>query len=200
MHWVHLVSLLVLVWTGFFIRKPFYNGSMVLNQMLHYLFMWVFVLTAVVRVYWAFFGGGSAAPGSTRKIKDYRWFWMEKANKGTTLELFRYYLFLRPTHPRVSKYNAAQKVSFFFWLLLMALVTLTGLCLWAPTQSTFLSLTYLLGGLAAVRSIHYLIMWLFISTVMVHIYLVFVEVLPEVPLMLWWKTVSGSPKTGRKNS
>jgi len=32
-----------------------------------------------------------------------------------------------------------------------------------------------LGGLAAVRGIHYVVMWLFFAIILVHIYLVFVE-------------------------
>lgn len=184
MHWVHLVALAVLIWTGFFIRRPFYAGSMQLNRSLHLIFMWVLIFTAVVRVYYAFVGF-SAAPGMRRRIRDYRHFGRQEENRGKFFEQIKYYLFLRRTSPRHGKYNTLQKGTYVFWLLLIAIQAITGLAIWTTTQRAFAPLTYALGGPAAIRTYHYWIMWIFIVTVAVHIYLSAVEAWRELPLMFF---------------
>ncbi len=184
-HWVHLVAVGVLIWTGFFISLPFYSGSMANNRTFHLIFAWVLLSTATVRLYWAFVGF-SAPPGSQQEIPDYKFFAPQAENRGKLLPTLQYYLFLRRTHPKTAKYNPLQKGTYIFWGSLIVAQTITGFELWTPTASFFSPLTYALGGPDNVRIIHYLIMWLFIVTVALHIYLVFVEVIREVPLMFWW--------------
>lgn len=184
-HWVHLIAIGVLIWTGFFISLPFYSGSMANNRTFHLIFAWVLLSTATVRLYWAFVGF-SAPPGSQQEIPDYKFFAPQAENRGKLLPTLQYYLFLRRTHPKTAKYNPLQKGTYIFWGSLIMVQAITGFELWTPTASFFSPLTYALGGPDNVRIIHYLIMWLFIVTVALHIYLVFVEVIREVPLMFWW--------------
>ncbi|MCL6471188.1 MAG: Ni/Fe-hydrogenase, b-type cytochrome subunit [Firmicutes bacterium] len=195
-HWVHLVSIAVLVWTGFFIHNPFYSGSMQIDRTLHFIFMFLFIFSAVVRLYWSFVGF-SAPPGSRHMRRDYTFFAPEEQNKGSLVPLLRYYFFLQSTPPKTSKYNPLQKAVFALWGVLIALQAITGFELWTPTSSFFLPLTYALGGPVNVRIIHYLIMWIFISTVTLHIYLVLTEEIREVPLMFWRQETASKPERER---
>jgi len=145
--------------------------------------MFVVILVAIVRVYWAFFGAGSAGAGSRIKVRDSTHFGPESQNKGQGIETVKYYLFLRRTHPRTAKYNTLQKGTYVFWLILIALQAVTGFSLWVVTAAFFSALTYAVGGPVVMREIHYLIMWLFIVTAAVHIYLSAAEAPWQLPLM-----------------
>jgi Ni/Fe-hydrogenase 1 B-type cytochrome subunit len=193
MHGVHLVSMVLLAFSGFYIHHPFFAGGMSAMRSMHFVSMFVLVLTAVVRVYWAFLGRGSAEAGSRVLVPDYRHFGPEKANRGQMLETLKYYLFLRSTHPRTAKYNTLQKGTYLLWLLLIAVQAVTGFALWTPTQAAMQPLSYWLGGLAQVRVDHYLIMWLFIVTTMVHVYLSVAEGAAQVPLMFAWRATPPTP-------
>lgn len=194
MHWVHLIAMVVLVFTGFFIHRPFFVAAMSTMRNLHFTFMFVLILTAIVRVYWAFLGGGSAAPGSRAKVRDYRFFGVQKENRGQLFQTLKYYLFLRKTHPPTAKYNPLQKATYMVWLLLIAVQALTGFALWTPTAGALQPLTYALGGVQYVREYHYLIMWLFLITVAIHVYLSLAEAIWQFPLMFWWRQTA--PRTG----
>lgn len=195
MHAVHMISLLLLIFTGFYIRSPFFGGFMGYAEVIHQIAMWTFVFTTVIRVYWSFFGAGSAPPGRRDKIRDFHWFSpIRHKGEGNFRDTLKYYLFLRKTYPSVYKFNPLQKGTYLFWLfILIPLTTLTGLCLWGPTRSFFEPLTYWAGGLAAMRSYHYLLMWAFIITAGIHLYLVVAEVARELPLMFAWKEGKNAP-------
>ena len=194
MHWLHLVSILVLVFTGFYIHWPFFAGAMGIMRNTHFVFMFILVFATIARVYWAFFGAGSATSGDRKKIRDYRFFGPQPENSGQLWQTLKYYLFLRKTHPQSSKYNPLQKLTYMFWLLLIVLQAITGFALWTPTAGFFGPLTYALGGVSQMRVYHYLIMWLFIASTALHIYLSLAEMYLEFPLMFWWKEPPPEPE------
>ncbi len=171
MHWTHLLSIAVLTFTGFYIHWPFFEGAMGVMRNLHFVFAFILIAVLVIRVYWAFLGAGSAPTGSRRKIRDYKFFGPQKENRGTLGGTLKYYLFLQKEAPTVSKYNGLQKATYIFWGLLIVVQAITGFELWTPTASALLPLTYALGGVIVVRMYHYLIMWVFLVTTALHIYL-----------------------------
>lgn len=190
MHWIHLISIVVLTYTGFYIHRPFGPGTMDLMRSLHFLFMFILILNALVRVYWAFMGRGSAAQGSRQRVRDYKHFGYERENRGQFWETVKYYTFIRRTHPVGGKYNTLQKGVYMFWLLLIVLQAITGFAIWTNTAEFFAPLTNALGGLIAMRAIHYIIMWLFIITTLVHIYLSVAEAPWQAPLMFFGRETS----------
>lgn len=171
MHWTHLLSIAVLTFTGFYIHYPFFPGAMGMMRNLHFVFMFLVIFIAIIRMYWAFFGAGSAVTGGDTKIRDYKFFGSQKENKGTLVGTIKYYTFLQKETPAVVKYNGLQKGTYVFWLLLIAVQAITGFALWSQTAGFFLPLTYALGGVIAMRMYHYLGMWLFLITVAIHVYL-----------------------------
>lgn len=192
MHWAYLVSMVVLIFTGFYIHSPFFAGAMGTMRTLHFIFMFALIYVAIIRVYWAFFGAGSANPGERRKIRDYKHFLPERENRGKLVPIISYYLFLRRTHPATAKYNPLQKGTYGLWLLLIVAQALTGFMLWTPTADNMQAFTYALGGPDIVRIIHYLTMWGFIVTTMVHIYLSVAEGIIQLPLMFGWRETKGA--------
>lgn len=187
MHWLHLLSIIALTYTGFYIHRPFGPGTMETMRTIHFIAMFLVILVAIVRVYWAFFGGGSAGAGSRTKVRDSRHFGRSPENRGKSIEIIKYYLFIRKTHPRTAKYNILQKGTYMAWLVLILLQAITGFALWSNTASFFDPLTYAMGGPDVMRMAHYLIMWVFIITTMIHIYLAVAEGVRQVPLMFLGK-------------
>lgn len=190
MHWTHLLSMIALAFTGFFIHYPFFNGAMATIRYVHFIAMYIVLINLVARVYWAFFGAGSSPDKGTRTtVRDYKNFGMQAQNKGQAVETVKYYLFLRKTHPRTAKFNTLQKGTYDFWALLLLLQGYTGFAIYGVTYDWpfFAFGTQLVGGLMTMRMIHYFIMWVFIVTTMIHVYLSAAEDIEAVPLMFFFK-------------
>jgi Ni/Fe-hydrogenase 1 B-type cytochrome subunit len=185
MHWAHLLSFFVLIATGAQIHASTqWFGTIQFARQLHFITMYVFMLTAIVRIYWAFFGRGSAAIGSLRRQRDYHHFAMRGQDWKSLWQWVKYYLFLRKTRPPVEKYNPLQKLTYMVLFPLGILVmALTGFALFTPTASAFGWVAGILGGLNGVRLTHYLTMWVLIVFFMIHLYLVLVEDPKEAAIM-----------------
>jgi Ni/Fe-hydrogenase 1 B-type cytochrome subunit len=170
LHWVHLVSMFILILSGLYIAHPFLPGLMGVMRGAHLIFMWVLIITAIWRLVWAFVGR-TAPLGSRETVRDYKHFGPQRENKGTMGGTIAYYTFMRKDAPRVYKYNGLQKGTYVFWLFLIIAQAITGFAIWGPVQQWFLPLSYLVGGPIYMRTIHYVIMWLFVITTAIHIYL-----------------------------
>jgi len=186
MHWLHLLSFFVLIATGLQIHAHSnWFGTMQFVRQVHFVSMYVFVLTTVVRIYWAFFGAGSAALGGLKRHPDWKYFALSRQDWRSMPEWLKYYFFLRRTRPHTIKYNPLQKLTYVVLfpggILVMAL---TGFALFEPTALAMSWFTGLLGDLNTVRLVHYLVMWVLIAFFMVHLYLVVVEDPKQAPIML----------------
>jgi Ni/Fe-hydrogenase 1 B-type cytochrome subunit len=177
MHWAHLLSFFVLLGTGLAIHAHTNTfGNVGFERQTHFVAMFVFILTTVARIYWAFFGAGSAAAGELTRRPDWRFFGLSGADWKAIPAWLAYYLFIRKTHPSIDKYNPLQKLTYsVVFPLIILVMALTGFCMFQPTTDAMAGLTVLLGGLNGVRLIHYLSMWAMICIFIVHLYLVFVE-------------------------
>lgn len=168
MHQVHLVCMIVLVSTGFFIHKPnfsLFGMSMGLVRNIHFYAAFVILLNSVTRVYWSFFG----------KPRDIRYFLPEKENKGKLFAMMSYYYFLRKTKPKTSKYNGWQKSTYVIWTIAVWTMGLSGAAMLWKTSPIWAGLIRAVGGLNNMHAIHYLIMWFFVFSVLFHVYLVLAE-------------------------
>lgn len=175
MHWVHLVAMVVLIFTGFYIAIPFFSGWMASARWLHFTFAFIILINLVARVYWALFGRSASIKHQKRLDRDWRNFGPQPRNKGTLFPMIRYYLFLKKEHPATGKYNPMQKATYTFWALLLLLQGWTGCILLWPNTPFWASQGAILGNLMTVRLVHYLVMWLFIVTGLIHIYLSLAE-------------------------
>ncbi len=190
-HWTHLLCMLVLGFTGFFIHYPFLRLRMGVLRELHFIAMYLVLIALAARVWCAFAGRSVVHKGSRQRERDYRNFMPQAENRGQLLQTVRYYLFLRRTHPPSGKYNPLQKTAYVAMGALLLVQAYTGFALYGPAQSgpfgPFFALgTTLAGGLMAVRMAHYLVMWAFILMTLVHVYLGVAEDVAQIPLMLLW--------------
>lgn len=189
LHWAHLLAMVLLFISGWYIYSPFFEGGMGIMRYIHFIMMYVVILVLVIRIYWAFFG----MSGDFHDFSIY-----QTENRGKLTSVFLYYLFLRKDHPDTGRHSPLKKATYLTWPILIVLEALTGFALYtgnifgisflyAPKAMGWL--TDLCGGLANVRIIHYLIMWIFIVTVGVHIYLALVEDIKEfAPMFLGRET------------
>jgi len=198
MHWVHLLSFFVLIATGLQIHSQAdWFGTMTFVRQTHFIAMYIFILTTIVRIYWAFFGAGSAPTGSLQRKRDYKFFAMSKNDWKSLPQWIKYYLFLRKTRPYTEKYNPLQKLSYMVLFPLGILVmALTGFALFTPTAELFSWVTNILGDLNVVRLTHYFAMWGLIMIFMIHLYLVFVEDPKEAAIMLLHNVPEGDRVPG----
>ncbi|MDR3037060.1 MAG: cytochrome b/b6 domain-containing protein, partial [Coriobacteriales bacterium] len=192
-HWINLVSMLVLIFTGFYIHFPFFSGFMGVARGAHLFFAFVFVANMLFRVVSAFFIK-SAPAGGTREV-DYDWksFLPQKDNRHQLGAWIKYYLFFKKNHPLGGKYGVPQKLTYIALPALILLIAFTGLCLWAPTSvvGPFAAFNSLVGGVVIIRIIHYLFMFVFILFMLIHIYLANVEGFAPTKMMFAWKEHGG---------
>lgn len=175
LHGLHLLCMVVLSVSGFYIHYPFVPGLMGTMRYLHFVAMYLFVVTLVIRIYLVFVG-------VNRDLPEWR---LGRREWTGLVQTVRYYLFLAPEPAKTGKYNPLQKLTYYFIALLMIFQTLTGFSLYWREHPFFAWLLGLVGGLANMRSIHFVTMWVFFAIVLGHVYMVFTEAYDRFLLMFF---------------
>ena len=174
-HWVRVLALIVLTFTGFYIHWPFLPGGepggfavMAWMRFAHFTAAYIFILGLVVRLYLAFNSTFDA---------DWRDFGIIRNLKNIP-DILLYYLFLKKTHKEYRRYNPLQAFTYLFWIFLILFLTLTGFALYRgkvfgiiPAPDSFLWVRDLLGGESYTRIWHFLAMWVFLITTAIHVYM-----------------------------
>lgn len=175
-HWINLISITALAISGWYIHSPFSTASISMGTMrtIHFLFMWVFTVNVVLRIYWAFFGKG----GDWKSYLAQRWFSGE-VWKAT----IRHYV-LYEHFPKGMKDRLVQNTTYLFVAVLFLVQITTGFLLYYPANESLGSLTAALGGLQMVRQLHLFLMWFFVVFAVIHVYMGVAEEFDKVKLML----------------
>jgi len=172
-HWVRVVSLVVLTFTGFYIHWPFMSGGpesflMAWVRFFHFIAAYALSLGLIVRVYMAFRSTFDA---------DWKDFSVVKNVKNVP-DILAYYLFMKKTHKAIRKYNPLQALFYLFTGLVIIFTALTGGSLYhgnafgfIPCPGSFQWVLSLLGGESNTRIWHILTMWFFIMFALVHVYM-----------------------------
>lgn len=188
-HWINLINFLALGVTGYFIHSPFQGMPMNIIRNVHFIFMYTLIINGLVRFYYSFFG----------KYKDYTSFFLNSEDLKTFWPQTKYYLFLDKKHPDIrNKYNPLQKLAYIAMPIMAVVQIITGALLYLPLK--FPALSSYFGGLAAVRGIHYVVMWLFFAIILAHVYLVFTEAYDQFWLMFFGKSKKKSVPKPFNNS
>jgi len=176
LHFVHMSSMIILGFTGMYLRFPYFSGGRTFMRDTHYVFMTIVIVILVWRVWYAFFSKTNA---------DWREFAIGKKDIQSALGVLAYYGYFSNNKPHVAKYNVLQKLSYNLFLYMMIIQALTGLAL-LKFNIAFVNMTpsqLLIGwnlgaalGSAAlalwvVRMIHYVLNWAFIIMTTIHLYL-----------------------------
>jgi Ni/Fe-hydrogenase 1 B-type cytochrome subunit len=179
LHFVHLFSMIMLGFSGMYLRFPFFQSNRIVMRNIHYVFMIIVIVILVWRVWYAFFSKTNA---------DWREFAIGKKDLQSALGVIKYYGYMSNDKPHVAKYNVMQKMSYNLFLVLMFVQAFTGLFIWRfQIPVTLFNVNSLYGVTAAilggngvwgVRTVHYIINWLFIIMTTVHFYLAATADLP----------------------
>lgn len=174
-HWTIFLSVGVLSVTGYYIGDPFIiargeaYGSYLMGWMrfVHAVAAFVFTLSVLARIYWAFAGNRYARwrefiPVSRERLRG-------------LVEMQAYYLFLRRnTYPSVG-HNPLAGFSYLWLYLFFLLQILTGFALRSagyptgPWRAAF-GWILVMFGTQTVRLVHHLLMWVIIAWIVHHVY------------------------------
>jgi len=181
MHWIHLVCMLLLAFSGMFIRFPWAYGMRTPMRWVHYIAMTIVGLNYFWRLWYAFFS----------KNRDRKKFAIGKRDLQSALGVLKYYGYFSNDKPHVAEYNVMQKASYLLFAVLMLAQGFTGLSLLTQPLIFGLSpreilvgwwLGPIVGGVAMagawMRVVHYMINWMFIIMTTIHFYLAVNEDLP----------------------
>ena len=151
MHWGIVVSMLMMLLTGLYIHDPEWMpifSSLGVVWPLHYIFGIMLVSLVFIRIVYA---------GTSGDIEDLI---MKPKHIKDLGPVLKYYLFLQKEEPQQGKYNAGQRMTYSaVWIPLLLLQVITGIAL------------YIIIGAVALRAIHYIVTWIIVATIVMHIYL-----------------------------
>ena len=192
-HWVNLVSMVILIVTGFAIHFPYWPEFMGIARGLHIAFGFVLFINCLLRVVLAFIVKSAPTAGTREVVPDYKTWLPQADNLHQGPQWIKYYLFLKKDHPLGAKLGVPQKISYLFIPVLIIVMFYTGMCLWVPTMNLpfFAAGTNLVGGLMSMRIIHYFMMFVFIAFTLLHAYLANIEGLAPSMLMFFGKEHGG---------
>lgn len=180
-HWGMVISIFILIATGFYIAGPFtvYQGETVKKffmgdvRFVHILFGVFLSFIFIWRVYLAFFSKFHA---------DWKDFFAFKDWPNTVKQVKFYALVSKEPAEHKYLYGPMQSLAYGGLMVLMLFIVLTGVILMgAGYHAGLTALIYklvkpfenLMGGLAMVRWIHHILTWCFILFIVVHIYMAF---------------------------
>jgi Ni/Fe-hydrogenase 1 B-type cytochrome subunit len=175
-HWVNVITIGILVVTGFYIASPFITTSgpatdqylMGTVRFIHFVAAFVFTISVLFRVYWAFVGNTYA---NWRQIVP-----TKRARRRGIRRMLGFYLFLRREAPAVVGHNPLAGSAYLVVFILFILQIITGFALYAlPLEhgafwATAFGWVIVVFGEQPVRLVHDIIMWLILAFVIHHVY------------------------------
>ena len=182
-HWINALSIFVLAVTGFIIADPpaimsqaeasdlYWFGTV---RAIHFITAYVFLLSTIVRIYWAFKGNYYANWRAFIPTSKKAWQNIKHVLKVDVL--------LRNEEKEVLKnisvgHNYVASLSYLALFILIFIQIFTGFGLYAATSGWWLPKLFawvpeFLGGDMPTRQIHHAATWLFILFTLIHVYLV----------------------------
>lgn len=180
-HWLRVVAIIALTVSGFYIASPFItpasggeptNFMNALFRSWHIIFGFLLIAVTIGKFYLFIFDKQSQVERKS--------FW-DFINPKTWIQQIGYYL-LVSKHPHTKGvYNPLQFLAYAGIYISLVMISLTGLILYVNVYHDGMGgLLYdvmrnfeaILGGLAWVRQLHHIFMWIFIIFLPIHVYLV----------------------------
>ena len=191
-HWINLVCMFLLIFTGFYIHYPFFPFAMGICRGVHVFCGIVVTLNCILRVILAFFIKTAPTGGTRSVVRDYKTWLPQKNNRHMLGEWVKYYLFLQKDHPLGAKLGVPQKISYLVIPVCILVMAWTGFALWIPTSGWGISQLILNAwGLMNVRLVHYFVMFVIIIIMCFHIYLANIEGVAPSMLIMFHKEHGG---------
>ncbi|MEP6834135.1 MAG: cytochrome b/b6 domain-containing protein [Gemmatimonas sp.] len=125
----------------------------------HFAMMWLLVANGIVYIGFLFLHG------EWRTLRPVR------GDIRDAIEMAKFYLYIRPSHPHQGKHNALQKSAYLAMILCGIMAVTSGIAIWKPVSLGWL--TNLMGGYALARWWHFLAMLILALLTLVHVIMVF---------------------------
>jgi Ni/Fe-hydrogenase 1 B-type cytochrome subunit len=188
-HWINLICMIMLAFSGFYIHYPFFDGFMGVARGMHFVAMYVILINLTFRIIAAFFVKTATQLGSREVETDIKNWLPQKENRHQFLQTVKYYLFLRKEGVISAKYGSLQKIAYLATVPLTYLMAYTGFAIYGPTMNwgLFSGGVDMVGGPMNMRIIHYFMMWVFIVFTMIHAYLANVYNFAPSKIIFAWK-------------
>jgi Ni/Fe-hydrogenase 1 B-type cytochrome subunit len=179
-HWINLLCMIGLAFTGFYIHYPFFAGFMSGARSLHFVLMFVLLINLASRIILAFWVKDANQLGTRKVDIDLKNWLPQPENKHQFWETVKYYTFFRNTRVISAKYGALQKMAYLATPLLILFMAYTGFAIYTPAHSWaiwpfFAAGVGFFGGDMGIRLAHYFGMWAIILFTMVHAYLAAID-------------------------
>ncbi|MDB5797431.1 MAG: HupC [Paucimonas sp.] len=140
--------------------------SLASSRQWHFFFAWLFVINGIAYLLYALFSGHfkrDLVPGP-RELR------------GIPASVKEHLLLRHPQGEQAKRYNVLQKLAYLAVILLMLpLVALMGMAMSPMLDSVIPGWVAWFGGRQAVRTIHFILAWLLLAFVMVHIFEVIIS-------------------------
>ena len=175
-HWLHTISMLVLIFSGFYItyaNRTFLFPNMRSARLGHFVAAYIITATFIARIYYNI------------AEKTYKNYLVTKADVREFPRLTKYYLFLTDELPTYAIFNPGQKVMYLVWQPLLLVQAISGWLLYDSIRFQPIWLTSGILSLNTLRIFHYLVALLFTITTAVHLYLVLTEDIEKLKYMIW---------------
>jgi Ni/Fe-hydrogenase 1 B-type cytochrome subunit len=179
-HWINLLCMIGLAFTGFYIHYPFFAGFMSGARSLHFVLMFVLLINLASRIILAFWVKDANQLGTRKVDIDLKNWLPQPENKHQFWETVKYYTFFRNTRVISAKYGALQKMAYLATPLLILFMAYTGFAIYTPAHAWaiwpfFAAGVGFFGGDMGIRLAHYFGMWAIILFTMVHAYLAAID-------------------------
>jgi len=162
-HGVHLIAMIILILTGFYIYAPAtfrIFPDMNTARYIHFIFMYVIGWTMVYKIYYSIVTG---------EIKELIFRWRDLLELPALIKYYLYGIFTHAPKKDYGKYNPGQRLIYSMWPLLLLAQGVTGMAMYFVSRWSVFNNIF--GGLQNIKFIHFIICWLFAITVVAHLYL-----------------------------
>jgi len=176
LHELIITAIIFLIITGFYIHRPFVGGGgflMSLVRGVHFFAAGILIIAAVLRILGMFFG----------RNRDWRSFIPTFADVKMLPNVINYYAYLGKEPDIKKKYNPLQMISYCLAFVLVVFQIVSGFALQYPDGWLRWFNYGLFNNEIQVRMAHYVINWLFIMFLMIHVYLTIREKVSEIKEM-----------------
>ena len=176
LHEIIMASIILLIITGFYIHRPFVGGGGFLMAMVrgvHFFFAAILIVTTVVRIVAMFVG----------RDRDWRSFIPATSDLKLLPRIISYYAYIGKEPELNKKYNPLQMISYCLVFILIIFQTLSGLAMLYPDGVLRWFNYAWFNNEIEVRMAHFIVTWLFVMFLMIHVYLTIREKFSEIKEM-----------------
>ena len=190
LHELIIWSIVALAITGFYIHRPFIEGGgflMSMSRGVHNLFAIILIVSAMTRVVSMFIG----------RDRDWRSFVPTGADLKMLPKTINYYAYINDDLVLTKKYNPLQMLTYCLAFVLVLFQIVAGLSLKYVFAFGWFNFG-LFNNAIEVRMAHYVVTWLFIMFIMIHVYLTIREKFHEIREMhLYGRETAEEPEVER---